>query len=183
MRARLLWGGPAITAAAALTLTTPVAAYAGPTTSHAVQALLPAAVLPIAGLDTPPGPPAGPLAQTGCAISGTAASCDLGAKPGQVVLPGAAAPVPVWGFAGTAASAAGATGPVLVVDAGDQVTVTLHNGLTSNVSLAVPSMTGLMPDTAGATPGATKTYRFTASRPGTYLYEAGHTPDGARQAA
>ncbi|MCW2503795.1 MAG: Multicopper oxidase, partial [Actinomycetia bacterium] len=38
------------------------------------------------------------------------------------------------------------------------------------------------PDQTGAAPGAAKTYTFTASRPGTYLYEAGHTADGARQA-
>jgi hypothetical protein len=179
MRARLLWRGPAVTAAAALTFTTPVAAQAAPAPEHAV----PAAVRPLAQPETPPAPPAGPLRQTGCTITGTAASCDLWAKPGQVVLPGASTAVPVWGFAGSSGGAAGATGPVLVVDAGDKVTVTLHNGLSGNVSLAVPSVTGLPPDTTGAAPGASKTYTFTASRPGTYLYEAGHTADGARQAA
>ncbi|MBM0240050.1 multicopper oxidase domain-containing protein, partial [Micromonospora sp. ATA32] len=32
-------------------------------------------------------------------------------------------------------------------------------------------------------PGATRSYTFTAHRPGTYLYEAGHTALGARQVA
>ena len=44
-------------------------------------------------------------------------------------------------------------------------------------------MTGFVPDTTGAAAGANKSYTFTASRAGTYLYEAGHTVDGARQAA
>jgi FtsP/CotA-like multicopper oxidase with cupredoxin domain len=131
----------------------------------------------------PPGPPQGPLPQTGCTLAGTTASCDLWAKPGTVVLPGAAAPVPIWGFASTDAAAATLPGPVLVVDQGDTVTITIHNGLTDNLSLGVPAVTGVAPDQTGAAPGATATYTFTASRPGTYTYEAGHTPDGARQVA
>ena len=35
----------------------------------------------------------------------------------------------------------------------------------------------------GATPGGTATYSFHATRPGTFLYEAGHTANGARQVA
>jgi hypothetical protein len=131
----------------------------------------------------PPGPPQGPLPQTGCALSGTDASCDLWAKTGTVVLPGAAAPVPIWGFASTSAAPATLPGPVLVVDQGAHVTITVHNGLTSALALALPAVTGMAPDTTGAAPGATKTYTFTASRPGTYLYEAGHTAGGARQVA
>jgi hypothetical protein len=131
----------------------------------------------------PPGPPQGPLPQTGCAITGTTAGCDLWAKPGSVVLPGAAAPVPIWGFASTTAAPATIPGPVLVVDQGDHVTITVHNGLTSALALALPAVTGMVPDTTGAAPGATKAYTFTASRPGTFLYEAGHTADGARQVA
>lgn len=130
----------------------------------------------------PPGPPAGVLRQTGCTITGTTAACDLWAKTGQLVLPGATAPVPIWGFASTADAPAGTPGPVLVVDQDDTVTVTVHNGLGTALALAVPTMTGLVPDTSGAAPGGTKTYTFKAGRPGTYLYEAGHTADGARQA-
>ena len=37
--------------------------------------------------------------------------------------------------------------------------------------------------TTGAGTGETQTYSFTAGRPGTFLYEAGHTGDGARQVA
>ena len=32
-------------------------------------------------------------------------------------------------------------------------------------------------------PGGTASYTFHATRPGTFLYEAGHTADGARQVA
>src|SRR5581483_2734031 len=131
----------------------------------------------------PPGPPQGPLPQTGCTLSGTTASCDLWAKTGTVVLPGAAAPVPIWGFASTSAAPATLPGPVLVVDQGQQVTITVHNGLSSALALALPAVTGFAPDTAGAAAGGSKAYTFTASRPGTYLYEAGHTADGARQVA
>src|SRR5258705_7911290 len=47
----------------------------------------------------------------------------------------------------------------------------------------MPARTGLATDTAGTGPGGSKSYTFTATRPGTYLYEAGHTVDGARQVA
>jgi FtsP/CotA-like multicopper oxidase with cupredoxin domain len=131
----------------------------------------------------PAAPPQGPLPQTGCTITGTAAVCDLWAKPDQLVLPGAATPVPIWGFASTSAGAASTPGPVLVVDEGNQVTINVHNGLARNLALALPTVTGLAPDRTGVAPGGVATYTFTPPRPGTYLYEAGHTPDGARQAA
>jgi hypothetical protein len=146
-----------------------------------VPALVPAGA-PRAVPTGPPGPPQGPLAQTGCTITGTAAACDLFAKTGTVVLPGAA-PVNIWGFASTAAAPATLPGPVLVVDLGNQVTITIHNGLADNLALAVPAVTGIVPDTTGVAPGLTKAYTFTPTRPGTYLYEAGHTANGVRQAA
>jgi hypothetical protein len=180
----------AVTAAiAALALTVvptvvPAAAYGSvPGHAPAPAGLAVPAGLPAALPAAPPGPPQGPLPQTGCTLSGTAATCDLWATTGSVVLPGAAAPVPIWGFAPTSAAPATLPGPVLVVDQGDQVTITVHNGLGSNLSLALPAVTGLAPDRTGAAPGGTASYAFTASRPGTYLYEAGHTADGVRQAA
>ncbi|XBP95804.1 multicopper oxidase domain-containing protein [Micromonospora sp. CCTCC AA 2012012] len=131
----------------------------------------------------PPGPPQGPLPQTGCQLADGTATCELWAKPGSVVLPGAATPVPIWGFASTDAAPATVPGPVLVVDQGARVTVTVHNGLADALALAFPAVTGLAPDRVGAAPGGTRAYTFTASRPGTYLYEAGHTAQGARQVA
>lgn len=125
--------------------------------------------------------PSGPLPQTGCTEAGTAATCDLYAKPGTLTVSSTA--IPIWGLASTDTAPASTPGPVLTVTQGDAVSITVHNGLSQNLSLAVPGVSGLVPDTTGAAPGAAKTYTFTAARPGTYLYEAGHTADGARQAA
>lgn len=126
----------------------------------------------------------GKLTPTGCTFEAGTAACDLYAMAGTTTVLGA--PVPIWGFSasGTAGTAT-APGPMLVVHQGDQVSVTLHNQLTGqSVSLAFPGQpipTG-GEDTTGVSSG-TRTYTFTASRPGTFLYEAGHTAGGARQVA
>lgn len=132
--------------------------------------------------------PAGPVTGTGCTTSGTTAACHLYAVAGSVSLPGQVNPVPVWKFQadGTppAAGALTGTGPTLVVSSGATVTITLDNvNVPDPVSLAVPGLTGLNgPATGVAAGGTASTYTFTAGRPGTYLYEAGHTANGARQA-
>ena len=127
---------------------------------------------------------AGPVPGTSCA-----SSCDLWAETGTMPaasLPGAPpAGIPVWGYSTTNVAATAPGGPTLVVNQGDAVSITLHN---SNI----PSATSLMiagqpvvPDTAGVTTGSSKTYTFASGtlQPGTYLYEAGLTADGPRQAA
>jgi hypothetical protein len=124
--------------------------------------------------------PQGPLPQTGCTITGTAAACDLYAKPGTLTV--SSIPIPIWGLASTATGPASTPGPVLVVTEGTTVTLAIHNGLPDALSMAVPGLLTGPDDRAGAAPGAVKAYTFTASRPGTYLYEAGHTADGVRQA-
>ena len=86
--------------------------------------------------------------------------------------------VPIWGFAlgdCTGAGPAMLPGPMLDVDVGDAVTITLDNSLSENVSLEFPGQ-NIFPDMgvgAGAAPGTEKDYTFTASDPGTYLYESG----------
>lgn len=130
--------------------------------------------------------PVGKLAPSGCVRSGTEATCDLWAKPGTAQVLGQ--PLPIWGYAGSDADPATAPGPVLVVQQGDHVSVTLHNGLGRPTSLAFPGQPSTSFDqgqdsTTGVDPGASTTYTFTATRPGTFLYEAGHTADGARQVA
>lgn len=129
--------------------------------------------------------PKGPLPTSGCTPGTGTSACDLWATAGSLTLPGQSAAVPVWNFTSKQGDTPTGTGPVLVVNQGDAVTITLHNtiALAGDVSLAVPGMTGLVDDTTGVAAGSSRTYTFTASRPGTYLYEAGHTPDGARQAA
>jgi FtsP/CotA-like multicopper oxidase with cupredoxin domain len=82
-----------------------------------------------------------------------------------------------------------APGPVLCVNTGDNVTITLHNRLDAGappgmqaepVSLVFPgqeavSASGGSPGliTLEAAPGRDVTYSFTASDPGTFLYESG----------
>ncbi len=85
-------------------------------------------------------------------------------------------------------------GPVLCVNAGDTVTVILHNTLPDPVSIVFPGQTGVLADgspaqperasgritsltkTAAAATG-TVTYSFVATKPGTYLYESGTNPE------
>ncbi|MBC7442051.1 MAG: multicopper oxidase family protein [Ramlibacter sp.] len=91
--------------------------------------------------------------------------------------------VNVWGYSTT--TGAGVTqpgGPTLCVNAGDTVTVTLHNGLTENTALLFQGQQ-MVPDRTGAAPGTSTQYTFTASQPGTYLYEAGLVPGGQHQVA
>lgn len=119
----------------------------------------------------------------------TSISITLCAKAGTKTMPNGVT-VNVWGFALGACGAAPATvpGPVLDVAVGDDLTITLDNALAQNVALAFPgqteSSTGqpLIPDSAGAAPGLTKTYKVRVSRPGTFLYEAGG-PNAPRQVA
>jgi plastocyanin len=84
--------------------------------------------------------------------------------------------VPIWGFAlGDCDVAGPATlpGPQLTVNPGDQVTITLDNSLSQNVSLELPGQ-NLAPDPTGTPPGEEKAYTFTAGGAGTYLYESGN---------
>lgn len=132
--------------------------------------------------------PAGRLGTQGC-TGGTTKTCTLWAKPGTVSLQGMT--VPIWGWATSATEAATLPGPILVVDQGDTVQLEVHNGLGSPLSLAIPGLPNstlgagfdATSQTTGGATGSVKTYSFTASRPGTYVYEAGHTADGARQVA
>ena len=132
---------------------------------------------------------AGKLAPQGCSVTAAAAACDLFALAGTASMLGTS--MPIWGFASSAAVPATAPGPVLVVNQGDTVSITLHNGLAEPVSLAFPgqpasAFTAGLSGTAeevGTAPGGATTYTFTAGRAGTFVYEAGHTAGGARQVA
>jgi FtsP/CotA-like multicopper oxidase with cupredoxin domain len=84
-------------------------------------------------------------------------------------------------------------GPILCVNEGDVVTITLKNGLPVATSLLFPGLTKVKVDgqpmsldvsTAAnqslakpAAPGAAVTYTFPAGDPGTYLYESGTNPE------
>src|SRR4051794_31301856 len=114
---------------------------------------------------------------------------DLCATTGSVTLPGNLA-VPVWGFVhkGTAADCSDVAGtatipgPALSVDEGDVVTVNVTNALPPGhtISVEVPGLS-FDPGPTDAAPGSTLTRTFTASSPGTFLYQS--VGDGERQTA
>ncbi len=121
------------------------------------------------------------------AAAAATVSLDLCAKPGSLTLPGPVT-VPIWGFgtpttAGDCTTASpGVPGPGLTVNEGDVVTVNLHNGLSADTSLEFEGV-AMVPDLAPVAPGATRAYTFTATAPGTYLYEAGLLPGSQYQVA
>ena len=120
-----------------------------------------------------------------CTHAAGATSCELWASAGTLDV--ADRSLPVWGFSGSADGAAGLPGPVLEATAGDRVTVTFHNGLPAAagaLSFLVPgAVQSTGPDRTGVVTGSSATYSFLADRPGSFLYEAGHTGDGVRQVA
>ncbi len=113
---------------------------------------------------------------------------DLYAAQGNTALPGAGTSVTVLGYCQQLSgdSPCGAPtapgGPTLTVAEGDEVTITLHNTLSERTSLYLGGQP-LVPDTAGVAVGGAKDYTFVASKPGTYLYEAGLTGNAQHQVA
>lgn len=99
-------------------------------------------------------------------------------------VPGSTTPmsVPVWGYNSSAAAVSKPGGPTLFVDQGATVTIRLHNNLAETTALLIQGQT-MIPDTTGVAPGQTKIYTFTASQPGTFLYEAGLLPRAQHQVA
>ncbi len=113
-------------------------------------------------------------------------SVTLCAMPGATVAttpPAPAAALPVgtklWSYvldpAGTCSGMTAPTlpgGPTISVTAGDVVTVTLFNNLPVATSLQVQGQ-AMSFDATGVPAAGSKAYTFTATQPGTYLYEAG----------
>jgi FtsP/CotA-like multicopper oxidase with cupredoxin domain len=94
-----------------------------------------------------------------------------GSTSGTAILPA----VPVWGYATGACLAVAVTapgGPVINAVVGDVVTVNLGNSLPEATGLIFQGQ-AMVPDVTGAaaTTG-TKSYTFTVSNPGTFLYQA-----------
>jgi FtsP/CotA-like multicopper oxidase with cupredoxin domain len=124
------------------------------------------------------------LAAAGLGLAGSGASAapvtiNLCAKDGTATVPGPVS-VPVWGFGvpavpGDCATAtAGVPGPVLTVNEGDTITISVTNALPAGhtLSFEIPGVDFAAGPT-DASVGATVTRSFTASRPGTYLYLSG----------
>ena len=79
-----------------------------------------------------------------------------------------------------------------MVRTGDTVTVTLHNGITTPMSLAFPGHPELVvhrgpvrlrPGDRCRAGRHQHLHVHVPTRPGTFLYEAGHTANGSRQVA
>jgi hypothetical protein len=121
----------------------------------------------------------------GCTSSGGTTTCDLYAKEqtGVVLTPGTPA-VRVWSFtSGSGDPITAPVGPTLVVNEGQTVRLVLHNAVPGqSVALAMPQIDDFPQDAVGIATGE-KTYEFHDTQPGTYLYEAGGSADGARQVA
>lgn len=117
-----------------------------------------------------------------CTVITGSVTCDLYAITGTLALPGGAS-APIWGYSDTAGGAAQLPGPTIIATEGDSVSITLHNNLAEDTALIFPGQ-AIIPDLTGAAAnGGIQTYIFTATNPGTYLYEAGLLPDAARQVA
>ncbi|MFM9921089.1 multicopper oxidase domain-containing protein [Lacisediminihabitans sp. H27-G8] len=120
----------------------------------------------------------GPATTAQAATAACTAPGDLYAVSGSTTIAGQN--VTVWGYRTTAGTVSQPAGPTLCATVGDTVTITLHNQLTENTALLFQGQQ-MVPDRTGAAPGATRSYTFTASRPGTYLYEAGLVPGAQHQ--
>jgi FtsP/CotA-like multicopper oxidase with cupredoxin domain len=126
--------------------------------------------------------PAAVLPATTCTSTGPSArTCELWAMPGTLALPGGAT-VPIWGYSDQSAGPAQLPGPPIIANQGETLTVIFHNALAETSSMVFPEQ-DLAPDFMGVTAGGTFTYTFVAATPGTFSYEAGLTPNGARQVA
>jgi FtsP/CotA-like multicopper oxidase with cupredoxin domain len=117
---------------------------------------------------------------TGSPASAAPVTVDLCVEAGTLTLPGGVT-APIWGFALAGLdglnqpTCVGVTpqvpGPVLSVAQNDSVTVTVHNDLDEAVSYEVPGESVAQ----GAAPVAAHSvgsFTFTASDPGTYLYQS-----------
>ncbi len=131
--------------------------------SVAAQAAAPHAVAPLRGAVT-----------AGGLVTGTSCSpsCSLYAKAGTLTV-GASTLLPVWNFTDGDTAVTG-TSPVIVATTGTAVSITLTNSLAVPVTLSIPGLTGFSADYTGIAPGASTTYGFTPTRPGTFIYQAGH---------
>jgi FtsP/CotA-like multicopper oxidase with cupredoxin domain len=143
-----------------------------------------AALVAAAALAAAPAADAVPLTPN-CTASGGEQLCEVWATAGSVTVGGS--PIPVWRFT----DSGGGTLLPLVVTQGDTVRLRVHNTLGTAVSLALPQIPDVLhgasgsrgADTTGAAAGGTQDYVFTATRPGTFLYEAGPTASGKQQVA
>ncbi len=134
-------------------------------------------------LQSPDGPVITALPASPCTLVDTTRTCHLWAMVGDITMPDGEN-LPIWGFAASELGPAQLPGPILIADQGDTLEVVLHNELPGEmVSLVFPGQPGVLPDLVGVATGGSTTYSFPVDNPGTFLYEAGLTENGARQVA
>ena len=107
---------------------------------------------------------------------------ELYAVAGSTLLPGQAVNTIVWGYSSTNAAVTQPGGPTLTFNQGAPVSIRLRNQLAAPTALLFQGQS-LTPDTAGVPAGESKVYTFTASQPGTFIYEAGLLPNAQHQVA
>lgn len=138
---------------------------------------------PLAAAQTPP--PIGIACTTGPSFNLTTQTGYINLPDGNTMF--------MWGYAPDGQSFQH-PGPVLCVNQGDTVTISLHNTLPEAVSIMFPGQENVLADGVPAQPqfngsgvltsltnvaaanGGTVTYSFVASNPGTYIYESGTDP-------
>jgi len=145
---------------------------------------------PAATAETPPR--VGIACTTGVGGGATSPIFNLTTKTGYISLPDGNTAF-MWGYS----SGFGPfqhPGPVLCVNAGDTVTVILHNTLPEAASIVFPGQANVLANGTPAQPQfsgttmtsltntasagtGTITYSFVASNPGTFLYESGTNPE------
>jgi len=122
--------------------------------------------------------------QAEAAINGiTGPTFNLAASSGYIDTPDGGSLL-VWGY-GVAGGSMQYPGPTLIVNQGDTVTVNLSNNLPQPVSMIFPGQEGVVATGGSAGmmtqestgPADTVSYTFTASRPGTFMYQSGTRPD------
>ncbi|MFN2198799.1 MAG: multicopper oxidase domain-containing protein [Anaerolineales bacterium] len=118
-----------------------------------------------------------------------AASCtptvdlDLYATTGMATLFGSTT-VPIWGYSNSnTPGSATLPGPILDVNVGDCVGVTLHNVDIPEATSLLFQGQAMIPDTTGVTAGNDASYVFSADSAGTFLYEAGLIANAQHQVA
>ena len=107
-------------------------------------------------------------------------SFSLTAKTGEIST-GDGNSILTWGYADDTTGQMQYPGPTLIVNEGDVVSVTLSNELAEPVSIVFPGQSGVTASagspgliTTEVLPAGTPvTYTFTATEPGTYMYESG----------
>ncbi|MGE5619127.1 MAG: multicopper oxidase domain-containing protein, partial [Sphingomonadaceae bacterium] len=151
------------------------------------------AVLALTGVDGPATAQSAALPRTGMICSTSpSATFTLTTKEGYISIPDGNT-VYMWGFSEGNKSFQHPS-PVLCVQEGDTVTITLHNTLNEDVSIVFPGQENVLANGVPSQPvfndagellslapvapanGGSVTYSFVANRPGTFIYESGTEP-------